>query len=374
MRLQSILMMLAAVMAMAPGLALAQERHDLSVINLPPGFQIEVWSDQVPNARSLTLGSDGTVFIATRRDGRVFALRPRENAPPQLFTIASDLKMPNGVAYYDGDLYVAELTRIWRFADIEQHLDEVPEPVAIVDDLPDESHHGWRYIGIGPDGLLYVSIGAPCNVCDRPGFGRILRMDRDGGNRQVVAEGVRNSVGLTWHPDSGELWFTDNGRDMMGDDIPPGELNRAPRPGLHFGFPYCHAGDIIDPEFGEGRECRDYTAPAQKLGPHVAPLGLRFYTGYLFPAEYLNQLFIAEHGSWNRSNKIGYRISLVRMRNGRPVSYEVFADGWLIDEEVSGRPVDLLILGDGSMLVSDDKNGVIYRISYATPINVGVGP
>lgn len=360
------------VILTAPSDVHAQRGPDLADITLPQGFEIEIWSDEVPNARSLALGSAGTVFVATRRDGRVFALRPRSNDSPERITVARGLKMPNGVAYYDGDLYVAELRRIHRFEDIESALPGVPEPITIVDDLPSERHHGWRYIGIGPDARLYVSIGAPCNVCDRRGFGEIIRMNLDGRKREVVASGVRNSVGLTWHPESAELWFTDNGRDMLGDDVPPDELNNAPRDGLHFGFPYCHAGDISDPEFGPRRSCSEFAAPAQKLGPHVASLGLRFYDGAMFPAEYRGQLFIAEHGSWNRSRKIGYRVSLVRMVNGRASGYETFAEGWLQDEQVSGRPVDLLFLPDGSMLLSDDQNGIIYRISYSSPMERGL--
>ena len=212
--------------------------------------------------------------------------------------------------------------------------------------------------------MLYISIGAPCNVCDEFGYAQIIRMNADGSGRETYASGIRNSVGFTWHPLSEELWFTDNGRDMLGDDLPPGELNHAPRQGLHFGYPYCHAGEILDPKFGEGRDCVDYASPAQKLGPHVAPLGVKFYTGDMFPAEYRNQVFIAEHGSWNRSKKIGYRVSMVRFDGERAVSYEPFAFGWLQGQSVSGRPVDLIVKDDGSLLVSDDFAGKIYRISY----------
>ena len=282
--------------------------------------------------------------------------------------------MPNGVAFLDGDLYVAENHRIIRFDDIESSLDSIPEPDVVIDSLLRERHHGWRYIDFGPDGKLYIALGAPCNVCERPGSANISRMNPDGSEQEIYAEGVRNSVGFTWHPDTGELWFTDNGRDMLGDDIPPGELNRAPIGGMHFGFPYCHGSDVADPEFGSRRNCSEFEAPAQELGPHVAPLGVIFYTGDMFPAEYRNQALIAEHGSWNRSRKIGYRVSLVRMEDGSPAAYEVFADGWLQNEEVSGRPVDLLQLADGSVLLSDDQNGRIYRISYSRPIDEGVSP
>jgi glucose/arabinose dehydrogenase len=351
---------------------LAQTEPDLSAINLPTGFSIEIWSDNVPNARSMTLGDNGTVFVSTRRDGRVYALVPRGRASPTVLTLAKKLKMPNGITFYDGDLYVAENHRIIRYNDIEANLGEVPKPEVVIDSLPTESHHGWRYIDFGPDGMLYISIGAPCNVCDRKGFANISRMNADGSEQEVVAHGVRNSVGFSWHPDSGEFWFTDNGRDMLGDDVPPGELNHAPASGMHFGFPFCHGGDIPDADFGQQRDCDEFIPPAQKLGAHVAPLGMLFYTGNMFPDEYDDQVLIAEHGSWNRSKKVGYRISLVRMANGKAAGYEVFADGWLQNEASSGRPVDLLVLDDGSMLVSDDQNGIIYRISYSRPLNDGV--
>ena len=371
--IRTLLIFAAAIISLQSGMAFGQGQRDLSDIRLPDGFSIELWSDEVPNARSLALGDNGTVFVATRRDGRVFALTSQDNGPPVVVTVIADLKMPNGVAFHGGSLYVAELKRILRFDNIEENLDSIPEPVIVVDGLPEETHHGWRYIGFGPDDRLYVNIGAPCNICERPGFGQILRMNVDGSEREVYAEGVRNSVGLAWHPETSELWFTDNGRDMLGDNTPAGELNHAPEIGLHFGFPYCHSGDVSDPDFGDKHDCSEFTAPAQKLGPHVAPLGLRFYTGDMFPPEYRNQIFIAEHGSWNRSEKIGYRITLVRMERGQPAGYETFADGWLQGDEASGRPVDLLFLEDGSMLVSDDKSGHIYRISYAIPLNVGVG-
>jgi len=352
----------------------AQAELDLSDIQLPPGFSIEIWSDEVPNARSLALGENGTVFVATRRDGRVYALLPNENTSPTVITLAKGLVMPNGVAFHDGDLYVAENHRITRYPDIEASLPQVPEAEVVIDTLSTERHHGWRYIDFGPDGKLYIAIGAPCNVCDRAdeGFANISRMNADGTEQEIVASGVRNSVGFTWHPETGDLWFTDNGRDMLGDDIPAGELNHAPRDGMHFGFPYCHGGDIQDPEFGDQGDCADFEPPAQKLGPHVAPLGLLFYDRDMFPDEYQGQVFIAEHGSWNRSQKIGYRVTLVRMERGKAVSYEVFADGWLQNEEVSGRPVDLLVIDDGSLLLSDDQNGVIYCIRYTRPMDEGV--
>ena len=332
-------------------------------IELPPGFKIEEYAS-VPNARSLALGDKGTVFVSTRKGRSVYAV-VADGQSTRTIELLDGLNSPNGIAFHEGDLYVAEIDRVTRYEDIESHLDDLPDADVLNIDLPSENHHGWRYIGFGPDGKLYISIGAPCNICEEEGYGQIIRMNSDGSEREVFAEGVRNSVGLTWHPNTDDLWFTDNGRDMMGDDIPPDELNHASTAGQHFGFPYCHAGEIPDPKFGQGKNCSDYRAPAQKLGPHVAPLGLSFYSGDMFPAEYQGQLFIAEHGSWNRSKKIGYRVTQVSFENGVPVAYEPFATGWLENESVSGRPVDLLILADGSMLISDDHADKLYRITYS---------
>jgi len=338
---------------------------DLGDIKLPRGFEIEVYAD-VPNARSLALGDNGVVFVSNRRANSVYAVVPRGAANPEVVEIITGLTTPNGVAFHEGDLYVAEIERVLRYKDVETRLNDMPKAEVLDITLPGERHHGWRYIGFGPDGKLYITIGAPCNICDRDaeGFAQIIRMNPDGSGRETYASGIRNSVGFTWHPDTGELWFTDNGRDMLGDDIPSDELNHAPQQGLHFGYPYCQGGDILDPEFGEGKSCEDFVAPVQKLGPHVAALGVKFYTGDMFPVEYQGQVFLAEHGSWNRSKKIGYRISLVSFEDSVPESYDVFAKGWLKGQEASGRPVDLLVLADGSMLVSDDYAGKLYRIYY----------
>jgi glucose/arabinose dehydrogenase len=356
-----VLGLLLALAAAPAGLA----APDLSSVKLPPGFQIETWVDEVPNARSMALGSDDTLFVGTRTAGKVYAVTNLTGNERSVVTLASGLNMPNGVAFRDGDLYVAEIHRILRYEDIESKLDSTAEPAEIAQ-LPAERHHGWRYLAFGADGKLYVPIGAPCNVCER--FGTIERMNADGSQRETVARGVRNSVGLTWHPKTGELWFTDNGRDMLGDDVPPDEVNRLAKPGSHFGFPYCHAGRVIDPEFGRPGVCAQYVSPVRNLNAHVAALGLKFYTGSQFPREYRGQLFIPEHGSWNRSEPIGYRIMLARLEGNRVVSYEPFATGWLRgDGTPSGRPVDLLVLKDGSMLVSDDHAGAIYRITYSAP-------
>jgi len=361
--------LLSLTVAITASAASAQVDPVVARLQVPEGFRIELFADGVDNARSLALGDSGTVFVSSWRGGRVYALAADDRGRLRRKVIADDLQLPNGIACRDGDLYVAELTRILRFPDVEARTGRKQVPQVVYDRLPGERHHGARFIDFGPDGRLYVSIGAPCNVCERDGFGLIGSLAADGSDWRVEARGIRNSVGFTWHPVTGNLWFTDNGRDMLGDNRPPGELNRVTARGQHFGFPYCHGGDIADPQYGGERDCRDFVAPAQKLGPHVAPLGVLFYTGKMFPESYRNQVFIAEHGSWNRSQKIGYRITLVRLNGSDAVSYAPFAEGWLHDGgQVSGRPVDLLQLPDGSLLVSDDQQGRIYRITYHEPL------
>ena len=343
----------------------------LDDVQLPPGFAIEEYAD-VPKARSLALGDRGTLFVSNRKGRSVYAVVEENDGTTRTIELLQDMNTPNGIAFHDGDLYVAEIDRVYRYANVEDRLEDMPQAEVLNIELPSDRHHGWRYIGFGPDGKLYISIGAPCNICDEFGYAQIIRVNTDGTGRETYASGVRNSVGFTWHPETEDLWFTDNGRDMLGDDIPPCELNHAPRQGLHFGYPYCHGGDILDPKFGKGRDCGNYRPPAQKLGPHVAPLGVKFYTGDMFPPEYRGQVFIAEHGSWNRSKKIGYRVSLVRLDGNDAVSYETFADGWLQGEQYAGRPVDLVVKQDGSLLVSDDHAGKIYRISYQVDNNQGL--
>lgn len=337
-------------------------------IRLPVGFHIDLYAQDVRNARSMALSPNGTLFVGTRTAGQVYALvdSDGDHKADRKYIIARGLNMPNGVAFRDGALYVAEVHRVLKFDHIEENLEEPPAPTVVNDSFPDDGSHGWKFIRFGPDGKLYVPVGAPCNVCEPPGplFAAITRMDPDGGGLEIYAQGVRNSVGFDWHPQTHELWFTDNGRDMLGDDIPPDELNHAPQGGMHFGFPYCHGKDIADPEFSGKHSCSEFNAPAQELGPHVASLGMRFYTGEMFPEEYRDQIIIAEHGSWNRSKKIGYRLMLVRLKDDQPVSYEVFAQGWKQGENVWGRPVDIQQMPDGSLLVSDDYAGAIYRISY----------
>ncbi|HMK14401.1 MAG TPA: PQQ-dependent sugar dehydrogenase [Burkholderiales bacterium] len=332
----------------------------LDKIKLPPGFAISIYAE-VPGARSMTLGADGTVFVGAMREGKVYAVTKER----KVHVIAEDLNTPNGVAYRNGSLYVAEIGRILRYDNIESSLNSPAKPVVLNDKFPKDTHHGWKFIAFGPDGLLYVPVGAPCNSCEPdPDHALISRIKPDGSGYEVFARGVRNSVGFDWDPRTKEMWFTDNGRDWLGDDMPSDELNHAPQAGLHFGYPYCHQGDTPDPEFGVKRGCSEFTPPAVKLGPHVAALGMRFYTGNQFPAEYHNRIFIAQHGSWNRSQKSGYRVMMVTLKDNKPEKYQVFAEGWLQGEKNWGRPVDVLVMPDGALLVSDDQAGVIYRISY----------
>jgi glucose/arabinose dehydrogenase len=324
----------------------------------------------VPNARSLALGPKGVVFVSNRSQDKVYALvdTNADHRVDAVKVVASGLHSPNGIAYRNGTLYIAEIGRVQRIDGIDGKLDNPPKPKLVMDGLPKDEWHGWRYLKFGPDGWLYTPIGAPCNVCERdnPQYASIARMKPDGTGLEVFASGVRNSVGFDWHPQSKELWFTDNGRDELGDDQPGDELGRASKAGLHFGFPYCHAGRLLDPGFGKGKSCADYEPPAHVLGPHVAALGMRFYTGQMFPEKYRNSILIAEHGSWNRSRRNGYRLMLAQLDGNRVVSYEPLIKGWLHEatDEVTGRPVDVEVLGDGSLLVSDDYRGAVYRVTY----------
>ena len=341
---------------------------NLDKIKLPPGFHIAVYTDQTPNARSLALGDDGTVYVGTM-EGKVYAVRDlnHDGKADNVLTVAAGLNSPNGVAVLNGDLYIAEIHRILRLKDIAANLDHSPQPQVVFDAYPQDRHHGWKYLRAGPDGKLYAGVGAPCNSClsEKEIYASLTRLDPDGKNFEVFAHGIRNTVGFDWHPQTGEIFFTDNGRDMLGDDVPPEELNNAPKAGMHFGFPFCHAGEIADPEFGKLRACSEFTPPAWKFPAHVAPLGLRFYRGKQFPSGYQGQLFVAQHGSWNRSTPQGYRVALVKFKDGKPVADEVFAEGWLqANGQVEGRPVDIIELADGSLLMSDDLQGTIYRISY----------
>ncbi|MGA1840736.1 MAG: PQQ-dependent sugar dehydrogenase [bacterium] len=340
---------------------------NLEKIKLPKGFKIEIYARDAENARSMCLGPEGVLFVGSRKAGNVYAIpdRNHDNKADKVITLFKDLDTPNGIAYRNGSLYVSEISRILRWDHINDSLENPGKPVVVNDSLPSDTWHGWRVIRFGPRGKLYISIGAPCNVCLREDkrYATIMRMDADGSGLEIFAEGIRNSVGFDWDPENHQLWFTDNGRDWMGDDKPPDELNHASSKGMHFGFPYCHGKDIEDPEYNDS-PCSEFTSPELDLGPHVAALGMRFYTGDMFPERYRGGIFIAEHGSWNRSIPIGYRIMFVRMVNNSPVSYEIFAEGWLEESLAWGRPVDVHVMPDGAILVSDDKAGAIYRISY----------
>jgi len=340
---------------------------EMSDITLPPGFHIGVYAGSVPNARQMALGPPGLVFVGSLSEGKVYAVEDRDgdHRAEKVHVIASGLNMPSGLAFRDGALYVAAVNRVLKFPDVARDLTKPPKPEVVSDAYPSDRHHGWKFIAFGPDGKLYVPVGAPCNICELTGlYGTLTRLDVGGGKPEIVARGVRNSVGFDFHPQTRELWFTDNGRDWLGEDQPPDELNRLTKDGQHFGFPFCHGDGIKDPEHNAGKSCAEFTAPSRLLGPHVAAIGMRFYTGTMFPEKYRNSVFIAEHGSWNRSKPIGYRVSFVKIEDGKAVSYEPFAAGWLKGSTASGRPADVLVMPDGALLVSDDKAGRIYRISY----------
>jgi len=343
----------------------------LDSLALPEGFSISVFADSVVNARSLCYSPDGTLFVSTRSEGNVYAIKDTDGdyKADKKYTLLTGGNMPNGVAFKDGNLYIAEVNRILKIENVESKLANPGTPLIIYDKYPTETHHGWKYIAFGPDGKLYVPVGAPCNICESKDsiYASITRINPDGSGMEIVHSGIRNTVGFDWHPDTKELYFTDNGRDMMGDDVPECELNHAPKEKMHFGYPYCHQGDVPDPEFGKNRKCDEFTPPAAKMGPHTAPLGMTFYTGNMFPAEYKNQIFIARHGSWNRSKKSGYDIMVARLnQDGTVKETKPFITGWLNpkNDDVWGRPVDMELLPDGSLLISDDYADVIYRVSY----------
>lgn len=332
-------------------------------ISLPEGFTIDVYAERLHGARSMALGNDGTIYVGTRTTGNVYAVRDTDGdgISDRRWIIAKGLNSPNGVAFRDGALFVAEISRVIRFDNIGADLQNPPEPETVFDKLPDDTHHGWKYIAFGPDGRLYIPVGAPCNICDEGlPYAALHSIKPDGSDFRNEAKGIRNTVGFDWNPVTGKLWFTDNGRDWLGDDLPPEELNRIDSRNQHFGYPYCHAGEIPDPEFGSEADCADFVKPQVTFQAHTAPLGMKFYNGDMFPEKYRGGMFIAQHGSWNRSTKVGYRVMFVTVDGDK----EVFAEGWLKDGDVTGRPVDILVLNDGSMLISDDRQGRIYRVVY----------
>ena len=342
--------------------------YNLDKIKLPAGFKIEVYAE-IKKARQMCLSPDGTLFVGTK-DKSVYAVPDADHngKADKVYEIASGLNIPNGVAFKNGNLYIGTISTIYRIDNIEKNLSQPGKPVVVYDKYPSDEHHGYKFIAFGPDGKLYVPVGAPCNICEptKPIYASMTRINDDGSGFEMFAKGIRNTVGFDWDPQSGNLWFTDNGRDMLGDDVPNDELNMASRPGMNFGYPYCHQGNILDPEFGKGKNCSDYDAPSQLLGAHVAALGMRFNKANKFPAGYDRTIFIAEHGSWNRSTPVGYQVVYVKLdANGKAQKPQVFASGWLQNvRDVSGRPVDVQFLKDGSLLVSDDYAGAIYKISY----------
>jgi glucose/arabinose dehydrogenase len=359
----------------------ADPEERLEQIRLPEGFRISIYAEGVTGARSLALSPSGTLFVGTLGEfgkepqGKVYAVRDEDGdgRAERVVTLLEGLNYPNGVAFRDGALYVAELSRILRYDNVEKDLANPPEPVVINDQYPSEYHHGWKYIAFGPDGRLYVPVGAPCNICvpEEP-FGTITSIRPDGTDRRIHARGIRNTVGFAWHPETKELWFTDNGRDTWGNDRPPEELNVVTRDGQHFGYPWRYGRSLVDETFKaelerSGLDPSTFTPAALEFPAHNALLGIEFYTGKMFPSPYRGQLFVASHGSWNRDPPDGYRVYLVRVKDGRPVDHEVFASGWLQQEGFWGRPVDLEMLPDGSLLVSDDFAHVIYRITYGAP-------
>lgn len=358
----------ASKMAPVPAFPIPTVADKLPVnkLKLPPGFKAEVWASGILDARGLRQGDKGTVFVSSLFvAGKIYAVTDK-GGKREVKTIAEKLFLPNGIEFHKGSLYVATPKDITRYDNIEANLDNPPKPVMVYDKLPGDVPHGWKFIKIGPDGKLYVPVGAPCNICmpdDK--HAQIRRMNLDGSGEEVVANGVRNTVGFDFDPKDGSLWYTNNGRDWLSEDLPNDSLNHVTKKGQHFGFPYCHQGDFADPEFGWGKSCGEFTKPAMLTGPHAGTLGMRFYKGKMFPQKYQGAIFIARHGPWNRTKKYAADV-IVAWPDGKGgiAKSEPFMTGLVENNEYLGRPVDVLVLKDGSMLVSDDHNGAIYRISY----------
>jgi glucose/arabinose dehydrogenase len=361
---------MALLLAFSPACLAVTSAHEavLKQLHLPYGFKISIFAEDVPGARQMALGTRGAVFVGSR-DGKVYALQDADGdgVVEQRYTIAEELYLPNGVAFKGGALYVAEVNRIIRYDEIESNLETPPEPKVVFDQLPSDKHHGWKYLRFGPDGKLYSAVGAPCNVCNPEDeiYGSLFRINPDGSGFQILANGIRNSVGFDWEPRTQHLFFNENGRDNLGDDVPPDELNQWTGSKEHYGFPFCHGGTIADPELAGNKKCGYFRGPVWRYKAHVAPLGMRFYTRQQFPEQYYKQLFVAQHGSWNRKVPQGYQVALVKFRDGEPFDEQPFVSGWLTPSgEVLGRPVDIMQMPKGSLLVSDDKLGVIYKIEY----------
>jgi glucose/arabinose dehydrogenase len=357
-----------------PPIPTAADKLPTAKLILPKGFKIEVYASGVDNARSLRVSDKGTVFVGSRLKDKVHAI-VEKGGKHEVKVIAFDLYRPNGLALHNGTLYIAELSKISKLEKIEDSLDNPPKPVVIYDDLPKDEPHGWKFLAIGPDNKLYFQVGAPCNICMPPEtHAQLRRINLDGSGMEVVARGIRMTMGFDWHPASKELWFTENQRDWLSEDVPEDNLNRMTKVGQHFGFPFCHQGNLADPEFGWGQSCDEFVKPAAFLGPHSAPLGMRFYTGNMFPAEYRDAIIIARHGSWNKSKKTGGDVVVVRLNKDGTVKpnkdgslFEPLITGFLENNEYNGRPADVEIMKDGSLLVSDDFNGAVYRVTYGTP-------
>lgn len=339
----------------------------LDDLSLPPGFKIDYFAEDVASARQMALSDKGIVYVGSMNAGNVYALQDKDNdgKAEKRWIIAKGLKRPSGIAFKDGDLYVADINRILKFSQIDDHLEQ-PKSTVFFSDLPEDSQHGWKFLRFAPNGELIIPVGAPCNICEAPSdkHARLFSLNMETKKLTELAQGVRNSVGFDFHPSSGELWFSDNGADMLGDDVPADEINRLTKPGSHFGFPYFHEGTVADAHFSEGKKSEDYVQPALKLGAHVAPLGIHFYLGKQFPIAYQEQLFVAEHGSWNRSKKSGYKIGLVTLKDSAVVKYEPFITGFMQGEKTLGRPAAIMELRDGSLLIADDFANVIYRVTY----------
>jgi glucose/arabinose dehydrogenase len=350
-----------------PPFPMPEDKLPIPQLKLPKGFKIEVYASGIANARSLRLGDRGTVFVSNRQLDKVYAIVDR-HGKREVKVIASGLDRPNGLAFHNGTLYIAEGAQISKLEKIEDNLDNPPKPVVIYSDFLNHQSHGWKFMGLGPDNKLYVNVGSPCNICEPPATnGQLRRISLDGSSADVVARGVRNSVGFDWHPVTKELYFTDNGRDWLSEDLPEDELNRVTKIGQHFGFPYCHQGTFTDREMGWGRSCNEFEKPVALLGPHSAALGMRFYTGTMFPPEYRNAIFIARHGSWNRTKKVGGDVIAAKLnKDGSVKSWEPFLTGFLQNNEYIGRPVDVQVMKDGSLLVSDDHAGAVYRVTYSS--------
>jgi glucose/arabinose dehydrogenase len=350
-----------------PPIATPADKLPLAQLHAPKDFKIELYASGLTNARSLRIGDKGTVFVGSRLTDKVYAITNKDGKH-EVKVLLTGLYRPNGIALHKGTLYIAELSQISKVDDVENHLDDAPKPQVIYSDLPKDEPHGWKFLAAGPDNRLYFNIGAPCNICMPPETNAQLRsINLDGSDPQVVARGIRQVVGMDWNPQTKKLYFTENQRDWLSEDIPQDKLNRLDHPGQdNFGFPYCHEGDIPDPEFGWGHSCDEFTKPIALLGPHSAPLGMRFYTGHMFPAEYRNQIFIARHGSWNRTKKFGGDIAVATLdKNGNVKSVKPFITGFIQDNKYVGRPADLEVMKDGSLLISDDYNGAVYRVTYA---------